>query len=225
MAKWERFVVDIKDTAIEEMNQLNCPGLAGWELVSVVSLPLCRRAYFKKKIPEPSQSEHEVVERRVVGEDGKMRIEGPEPQASESPAKDLKSDAIERIVNKKGGFEYVTMMKAIQKIIINDPTEAELIADEYYRDTRYPKRPREEDRIITDVEIGSDSQPEWTRMPNDGYYWTQSTIPDKMRLVQVFGGHYCPVEPAEYLGVNGHRFFWGPIPEPTEENPVQGETP
>lgn len=138
MTNCRMLVVDISDTAVEEQNQLNCVPLF-WELVSVVSLPLCRRAYFKKKIPEPSQSEHEVVEQRVIGEDGKMRIEGPEPQTSES-------------------------------------------------------------------------QPEWTKNPNGGYYWTWSTD-GKMQLVHVFGGQYSPVEHTKFFGVNGHRFFWGPIPE------------
>jgi hypothetical protein len=54
-------VVDISDTAIEEQNQLNCVPLI-WELVSVVSLPLCRRAYFKREIPEsPAEGEKSVT--------------------------------------------------------------------------------------------------------------------------------------------------------------------
>ncbi|OGZ74146.1 MAG: hypothetical protein A2998_03170 [Candidatus Staskawiczbacteria bacterium RIFCSPLOWO2_01_FULL_37_25b] len=52
MKKWEITVIDIKGDTLNENQALSILSEKGWELVNVVSLPLCRRAYLKRKIPE-----------------------------------------------------------------------------------------------------------------------------------------------------------------------------
>ena len=81
-----------------------------WRLVSVCMYQDTFLAYFEQEIPEP--------------------------QTSEPPINDPKVKAIERIVNKKGAFEYVAMVEAIKNVISSDTNKARLIADEYCQD--YP---------------------------------------------------------------------------------------
>ena len=52
MKKWRITVIDIKGDTSNESITLSVLSERGWELVSVVSLPLCRRAYLKREIPE-----------------------------------------------------------------------------------------------------------------------------------------------------------------------------
>jgi G:T-mismatch repair DNA endonuclease (very short patch repair protein) len=47
MKKWEYWVCDLRRAASDEQAVINRLGELGWELISVVALPLCRRAYFK----------------------------------------------------------------------------------------------------------------------------------------------------------------------------------
>lgn len=48
MVKWEYFVIDLSGNAGEELPTIMKLGQQGWELVSVVSEKMCRRAYFKR---------------------------------------------------------------------------------------------------------------------------------------------------------------------------------
>ena len=57
MKKWEITVIDIKGDTLNENQALSILSEKGWELVNVVSLPLCRRAYLKREIPEEPQKE------------------------------------------------------------------------------------------------------------------------------------------------------------------------
>jgi hypothetical protein len=52
--KWEILVLDVVGNSTQEQEKLASPGENGWELVSVVSLHLCQRAYFKRPKPEIS---------------------------------------------------------------------------------------------------------------------------------------------------------------------------
>ena len=52
MKKWKITVLDIKGNSPDESVALSVLAGKGWELVSVVSLPLCRRAYLKREISE-----------------------------------------------------------------------------------------------------------------------------------------------------------------------------
>ncbi len=98
MKKWEYKILRLVADHPSHEENLNSLGADGWELTTsgnTVSSnfggnhqPLL--LFFKREIPEPPTSKHEpkvVVERRVIGEDGKMRIESPEPPAqTEHPA-------------------------------------------------------------------------------------------------------------------------------------------
>ncbi len=56
MKKWEILVIDLTGDTEAEMRALGKIA-DNWELVSVVSLPLCRRAYLKRPIPEQQTPE------------------------------------------------------------------------------------------------------------------------------------------------------------------------
>jgi hypothetical protein len=70
-----------------------------------------------------------------LGRNSLMEREIHEEQAPEPLTNDPKVDAIQRIINKRGSFEYYAMVEAIQKIITSDSTEAQSIVDKYYEET------------------------------------------------------------------------------------------
>jgi hypothetical protein len=94
-------VIDLTGQANTEQDQLS--RYTEYELVAVVGLPLCRRAYLKLKVQK---------------------------QIAES-TDDPRLQAIRMIVNKKGAFEYHAMQHTIQRVLASDPTEASSIADQY----------------------------------------------------------------------------------------------
>jgi hypothetical protein len=94
-------VIDLTGQTDTEQAQLS--RYEGYELVAVVGLPLCRRAYLKLKVQE---------------------------QIAES-TDDPRLQAIGRIVDKRGAVEYRAMQHAIQAVLASDPAEASSIADQY----------------------------------------------------------------------------------------------
>ena len=52
MKKWEVTALDIKGDETNEKLALSILYEKGWKLVAVVGLPLCRRAYLEREIPE-----------------------------------------------------------------------------------------------------------------------------------------------------------------------------
>ena len=58
--KWEIRVSDISGTTASENFQLSQLYKDGWELITVASLPLFRRAYLKREIPETPTSKPEM---------------------------------------------------------------------------------------------------------------------------------------------------------------------
>jgi hypothetical protein len=55
MEKYDLLVIDLRGERGDEQNRLAEIADKNWTLVSVVSLPLCRRAYFQRKSVEPSE--------------------------------------------------------------------------------------------------------------------------------------------------------------------------
>ena len=65
MKKCAILAVDVGGDAPFETMTLNGFSDLGWELVSVVGLPLSRRAYFKREIPESPAATSIVAEERL----------------------------------------------------------------------------------------------------------------------------------------------------------------
>ena len=73
MKKWDHFVTDLGGDITQEQQELNSISKDGWELVSIVVMHLCRRAYFKRQfteeIPDPPPEYNEEEDMRWVSED------------------------------------------------------------------------------------------------------------------------------------------------------------
>jgi hypothetical protein len=52
MKKYDLYVTDLKGDEDSEFKKLSELSGQGWELISVVGLPMCRRAYFKREKQE-----------------------------------------------------------------------------------------------------------------------------------------------------------------------------
>jgi len=49
MERWSYIVIDLPGQGDEHQARLNKLGAEGWELVGILSLPMCFRAYLKRK--------------------------------------------------------------------------------------------------------------------------------------------------------------------------------
>jgi hypothetical protein len=92
--KWEITVLDIKEDTPNESMALSILAEKGWELVNVVSLPLCRRAYLKREIPktQPPELSHLLIMEREI----------PEEPANQKPVDKLDQVAPSAITNPRG---------------------------------------------------------------------------------------------------------------------------
>jgi len=103
--KWAPLVWDFEGTAVEEQAKMIEFGQNGWELVAVVSISAsCRRGYFRREI-----------------------LGSPSP-------KNFKLEAISRIINKLGAYEFHAVIKALKGILnSNNAQQADAIVKEYQR--------------------------------------------------------------------------------------------
>lgn len=141
MKKWEYMVQrlvrrlpedqPILEKDLEELGQM------GWEIISCQKIGTgfenseVLLFFFKREIPE--KPEIDPQEEREVGAVTKL-FEGfakdLRSKLSQSPA-EIKLEAISKILNRPGSFEYHTIITTIQKIIKATPEEVQRIAKEY----------------------------------------------------------------------------------------------
>ena len=86
----------------ELLKKINQEGKEGWKTVSIIIFSITRH--------------YDVYLEREI---------------SEPPEYDIRLKAIKKILDERGAYEYHSMIKAIEKIIIADEKEAPIIAKEY----------------------------------------------------------------------------------------------
>jgi hypothetical protein len=66
MKKWDSLVLNLSGDEMQEGTLIRGYSIIGWELVSVVPLKMCRRAYFKREIPEPPTEPHQATIEEIL---------------------------------------------------------------------------------------------------------------------------------------------------------------